>query len=442
MGRLSAVFTAAFLLVLAAPARAAELTRVATAAEPDNAFDLDLSIRWERTQRKATITRERATAATPAEPFGRVDDLPELTFSEITNVIIPRAAFGLYQDVELHFEMPYYLGQDVAWKYASGITLAADSAISGNTINANGDTCAVTPCPLFPAGPRNTTVYHGGVTGDLKAGLAWGIFSDLKDDTKPFWLVGVDVTFPTSSLYDPWAGRVQAANTYVSPYMVPAKLAGVGHKIWKFDLQTALSKRIGPLDPYFKAHLTLPRRFSSTYSNCDHVNDTANAPPGTNVTRTNCGLPQWKDEAGAQLPWSTGVTFGVEFVTLEDKIEGQRVVIDTRLTADYTSSSRWYNELTDATGKLLQTGSYVQVGGLLSFLFRASRYVAVQGQAGYAWESSRLLTGEPLGTDEAGINTSPNQNPNFDWRWDAPGRRFRLTSTGVFTMQLSGMLNF
>jgi len=114
MGRLSAVVTAASLLALATPTRAAELTHVATAAEPNTAFSLDLSLRWERTQKKATITREQATAVSPTEPFGAVDDVPELTYSEITNVIIPRVAAGIYQDVELHFELPYYLGQDVA----------------------------------------------------------------------------------------------------------------------------------------------------------------------------------------------------------------------------------------------------------------------------------------------------------------------------------------
>lgn len=432
MGRLSAVVTAASMLALAAPTRAAEITHVATAAEPDSAFNLDLSLRWERTQKRATITRERATGATP---FERVDDVAELSYSEITNVLIPRVAAGLYQDVEIHFEMPYYLGQDVAWKYANGITLDTQSNVFTNGINANGTSCGGN-CPLFAAGTRDTTVYHGGVAGDLKAGLAWGIFSDRKDDTKPFWLVGIDITFPTSTLYDPWAGR-NSTNNYLSPYAVPSKVAGVGQKIWKFDLQTALSKRMGPIDPYFKAHLTLPSRFSSTYSNCDHVNDAVNPPPGTAVTKANCALPQWQDAAGAELPWNTGLVFGTEFVPLEDKVEGQKVVIDLRLTAEYTSKSRWYNELTDATGKLLYTDSYMQMGGQVSFLFRASKYVAVQGEAGYAWVSPHLLTGEPLG-----VNGTADQNPNFDWRWDAPGRRFRLSSASVFSLQLSGILNF
>jgi hypothetical protein len=441
MGRLSAVVTAASLLVLATPTRAAELTHVVTAAEPDSAFNIDISLRWERNQQKATITREQATAPTPSQPFGTVEDVPELSFSQITNVVIPRVAAGIYQDLELHFELPYYLGQDVAWKYASGITSSTQSAISSNTVDANGQPCATQPCPMFAAGPKDTTVYHGGVAGDLKAGIAWGIFSDVKDDTKPFWLVGFDITFPTSPLYDPWAGRVQS-NNYLSPSAVSSRLAGVGEKIWKFDFQTALSKRMGAIDPYFKIHLTLPRRFSSTYSNCDHLNDPApGTPPQTSVAAANCALPQWKDAAGAELPWNTGLIFGTEFVTLEDKVEGQRLVIDVRLFGEYTSKGRWYNELTDATGKLLYTESHMQLGGLVSFLYRASKYVAVQGQAGYTWESSHLLTGEPLGVAD-GTNTSPDQNPNFDWRWDAPGRRFRITRDSIFTLQLAGILNF
>jgi hypothetical protein len=155
MGRLSAVITAASLLALASPAGAAELTRVATAAEPDNAFSLDFSVRWERTQKQATITRERTTGATP---FARVEDLAELRYSEISNLIIPRVAAGLYQDVELHFEMPYHLGREVSWKYASGITLQGESSVTTPGVDANGAACT-TDCPLFPAGVRNTTVW-------------------------------------------------------------------------------------------------------------------------------------------------------------------------------------------------------------------------------------------------------------------------------------------
>jgi hypothetical protein len=199
---------------------------------------------------------------------------------------------------------------------------------------------------------------------------------------------------------------------------------------------------MGPIDPYFKAHLTLPRRASSTFSNCDHVGDPApGTPPGTLVTATNCALPQWKDAAKAQLPWNTGLIFGVELIPFEDQVEGQRVVIDLRGTAEFTSSGRWYNELTDATGKLLSTGSSTQLGGQVSFLFRASKHVAMQAAGSYAWVTPHLLTGEPLGAAD-GTNTSASQNPNFDWRWDAPGRRFRLTNASVFTLQATALINF
>ena len=114
-------------------------------------------MRWERTQKRATITRERAAAPTAGDPFVRVDDPAELSYREVTNVIVPRVAAGLYQDVELHLELPYYLGQEVSWKYASGITLGAESAITNNAIDPNGDACGGTASPARSSQPAWAT---------------------------------------------------------------------------------------------------------------------------------------------------------------------------------------------------------------------------------------------------------------------------------------------
>ena len=45
-----------------------------------------------------------------------------------------------------------------------------------------------------------------------------------------------------------------------------------------------------------------------------------------------------------------------------------------------------------------------------------------------------LLTGESL--------AGQAENPNFDWRYDAPARRFRLTEATVFDLQVAGVLQF
>ncbi|MBK9517406.1 MAG: hypothetical protein IPO09_08650 [Anaeromyxobacter sp.] len=436
MGRLIALVTACTLLTLAPPAGAAELTRVPSSGEPDNAFDLDLSVRWERSQKRSAIKREYAAAASPGEPFGTVTELPQLRYAEITNTLVTRLAVGLWQDLGLHAELPYVLGHEVSWRAAPGVGVDVVDTIAGNVLDPDGAPCAGAGCtrPLFPV-DAGTTVYHGGATGDLVVGLAWGIFSDRRDDTKPAWVVGLDVTFPTARRFDPIEGRTQS---WLLPYVVPSEVGPVGQKVWRYDLHTTLSRRMGALDPYLRAHVTALRRSSGTYSNCEHAAQLA--APGASATG-----PQMASDAaalcaadpsrwGARLPYLAGLTFGAELVPYEDAAAGQKIAFDLRVTGDYTSSARWYNELTDATGKLHATEDYLTVSARLGLLFRASEHVMIQGAASMGYVTPHLLTGESL--------AGQAENPNFDWRYDAPARRFRLTEATVFDLQVAGVLQF
>ena len=112
------------------------------------------------------------------------------------------------------------------------------------------------------------------------------------------------------------------------------------------------------------------------------------------------------------------------------------------------SRQRFYNELTDASGRLHWTEPYYTMGGLLGFYMKASRNVSLIASASLAASTPHFLTGESLGRDgvESGdiSGETPNAelNPNFDWRYDAPGRRFRLTDTSQFTMSVGGVLRF
>jgi hypothetical protein len=137
---------------------------------------------------------------------------------------------------------------------------------------------------------------------------------------------------------------------------------------------------------------------------------------------------------GARLPWHVGLAFGTELVPYEDRLASQKIAFDLRVSGEYTSSARWYNELTHATGKLLATGSYTTLSGRLGILLRASEYVSVQAAGTFGWVASHDLSGEDL--DSQAIN------PNFDWRYDAPGRRFRATEATVLGLEVSGMLSF
>lgn len=463
-------FTAFTLVALAGRAEAAEITRVATRGEPGNAFDLHVTLRWDRFQERAQITRERPTTAGETPVGGIVED-DELRYTRTVNAVVPRVAMGITEDFEIHFEWPYVLGDDRTWRFglgadgpSGGIPGFAESTIETNTVDAQGQLCydatgdgiPDAACPLFPVAPL-TSIYHGGRAGDLKGGLAWGIFDDTEDPTKPFWLVGLEVTFPTSARYDPAADR---GTDWSSPHNVPGKPGPFGEKIWKWDLYTVLSRRLGPIDPYVKAHVTLMTKSSSTYSNCDHAAELATV-SGTNPVRqmtsiaaANCDAQG--PEADAKLPWVAGLTFGTELVPYENAAEQQKVSLDLRVFADYTSSHRFYNELTDASGKLHWTEEYVTVGGFLGLYLRASRYVSLQATASLSTSTPHFLTGESLGVDgswpaagadglpvdSTGASDPAAMNPNFDWRYDAPGRRFRISEVANFALSFGGVLTF
>ncbi len=452
MGRLRLGLLTALALALAAPAGAAEITKVAT-TEPGDPFDLHVTLRWDRTQERARITRE---VAVPGGDFGTtLDDLTILRYTRVTNLLVPRIAVALYQDLELHVEVPYVLGNESSWSYGERGGVPVNDTTPGspgaNTIDASGNACTG-PCPLFPVGQ---TVLLGGKFGDIKAGVAWGVFSDKRDDTKPFWLVGFDITLPSSPRYDPVQDRINRAD-WSSPYSVPGKSGPFGEKVWRWDLYTALSRRMGPADPYFKAHITAVTASAQTYSNCDHAAELAARGEMIDVAPANCGDSYWKGKTGAQLPWVGGLTFGTELVPFEDTKEDQKVTIDVRVFGDYTSQARFYNELTDANGKLNFTEGYLTAGGQVGLYLRASKYVSLQAVASLATSTSHLLTGESLGKGKGSVPayttdpstgkviwTDPTQvNPNYDWRYDAPGARFRISEVSLFQMSVSGVLHF
>jgi len=449
MGRSRLGILGALALTLAGRAGAAEITDIASRGT-GKPFDLRVTLTWDRFQERAAITRETPSAPDPAtNPAGGILSGDELRYTRTMNTIVPKVAVGVTEDLEVHLAWPYVLGDDRTWRFGqtSSGPSGGDypyhvSTIETNDWNANGATCAAdadatipgVQCPLFPVAP-DTTVYHGGRAGDLRAGIAWGIFDDKLDPTKPFWLVGLDVTFPTASRYDPIAGRDMSSLLWVSPHSAPGSPAPVGEKVWRWDLSTALSKRMGPMDPYVKAHLTLVTKSSSTYSNCDHAAELAartNPEMNSNAV-AGCGAQGSK--ADARLPWIAGITFGTELVPYENAAEQQRVSLDFRLFGDYTSSQRFYNELTDANGKLNWTEDYLTMGGYFGLYLRASKFVSLQASASLSTTTAHWLTGEGMGNPAA-------PSPNFDWRYDSPGHRFRISEVENFTMSFAGVLTF
>lgn len=412
---------AASLLALVHPAVAAEATRVASSGDEENPFDLDFSIKADYVQDRALITREYTYDYATGKPLSTVEERPEFRYTRRTFAILPRLAVGIWKDLEAHVEVPIILSSNTTWHYAQyhGASAGPTSATANNSINVDGGDCGGA-CPIFAG---SGTVYHGSGFGDVKLGLAWGILSDARDDTKPFWLVGIDFIFPTAKMYEPGLDRTLTPGVSSSPYADAAKSGPFGENTLKVDFVTALSKRMGAADPYVKFHITSYRPSGETYSNCD-------SPELLSAAGKLLCADSARSKYGAKPPYVTGAAFGAEIVTGENKADGTRVALDFRLSADYTSSARWYDELTDMTGKLLKSEDYFSLQAFFGFYWRASKYMQLQATAHLGTETPHFITGEAVG------------DASYDPRYDAAGTRYRLTEVSDFGLAITGLLQF
>jgi hypothetical protein len=414
------------LLSFSSVALGAELTRILSSFEDDKPFRMSIEVGYQRTQEKSQLVRE-------THQNGQVVDMPEVNFLGTDQRLVIDARIGLWRDLEFHFLLPYIFAQNRSWRYAGG-TSDANSTVFNNCLQPNGDLLAAN-CPTTGLGSRplftpSSDSYRGGL-GNLTFGIAYALFNQARDDTKPTWIVGLDYTAPTAAMLDPTVPTD------------PQNRGNIGDKVHRFKLYTALSRRIGRVEPYFQLHYTLPLRGSGWYSNCDH-------PLPTILGRyENCGVAVWtREETGIHPAHVGGAIVGSEFVLDESPRQHRKYAVDLRALATYVSPGRYYNEMSDLFRKLLYNQDYLEVGGAIGGLAQPVEIVSFQTLFSLAYQSDHILTYEVLGRDLDGdgaidsVKGSKEVNPNFDFRTDMASRRFKATHTFVFRIDLSARVNF
>jgi len=415
-------------LIAAAPSSlpAAELTRIVSSFDEGHPFGFSLEALYQFTQERSKIVRE-------VHQGGQVVDMPELIHVAIDHRLVVEARIGLWRDLEFKFAVPFVFAQDRSWRYAGG-TDDSNSTVANNCLRANGElfdpNCPTTGEGRQPIFNSNSNSYRGGV-GDMTFGLAYAIFNQRRDDTKPMWIVGLDYTAPTAAALDPTVPTTSDSR------------GNIGERVHRYKFYTSLSRRIGAFDPYFQMHYTLPARGPGWYSNCDHPNPENMAHP------ENCADPAWsRADTGIQPPQTAGVIFGSEFNFLEDRQHYYRLAVDLRGLATYFSQGRYYNELSDLLGKLLYTEQYLQYGGALGLTAQVGAILTLQLRSTLVYNTPHFLTSEAIGKDldQDGIvdvTGNPREvNPNFDFRTDVVSRRFRATDAFIFQVDASARLNF
>ena len=425
MKRLGAVLV---VLTVAVPASssAAELTRIVSSFEDGHPFGFSLEASYQRAQERSKIVRE-------AHRDGQVVEMPEMIYVAVDQRLVVDARIGLWRDLEFKYVLPFVFAQDRSWRYAGG-TDDSNSTITNNCIRANGElfdpSCLTTGQGRRPMFNPNSDSFRGGL-GDMTFGLAYAVFNEHKDDTKPMWILGVDYTAPTASGLDPSVPTSSSSR------------GNIGERLHRYKFYTSLSRRVGPFDPYLQLHYTLPVRGPGWYSNCDHTD------LGNLGRPENCGDPAWtRADTGIRPPHVGGLIFGSEINVFEDRPAHTRLAIDVRATATYFSAGRYYNQLSDLLGKLLYTEDYLQYGGALGVVAHANESFSFQARAGLLYNTAHLLTDETVGKDldndgRVDITTTPREiNPNFDFRADMVSRRFRVTEMFTFTLDLSARFTF
>ncbi len=430
-------------------AHAAELTRVASSFDEGHPFGLFVDLGFDRSQRLVSILREVHTG--PPDNFLAVQ--PELRYASTDYRLNLDLHAGLWHDIEFHYGIPLVFSQTEEW-WLSSLQPSATSSVLNSCVRADGTLLSAT-CPTSGAGAQamfpttgisnlagTPQVFRGGF-GNMRFGMSWAAFNQMRDETKPTWAVGLEYEAPTADRLNPTDPATETAR------------GAVGDRIHKYQLWTSFSRRIGAVDPYVKVDWTLPYRGPGWYSNCDNPDPTRMAAPG------NCGSQEWdRDATGIQAPYTAQITAGSEFVVFDQPAKKQRFTVDARGYTRYVSEGRYYNELSGLTKKLMYTGDHVQVGGSIALLAGVADYLTLRARATLSYESDHAISNEPIvnsipdpnatvvvnvceqGLDQYVITNPGRVNPNFDYRMDLVGRQFRASAVYLFNVQVNASFNF
>lgn len=410
------------LAVLPLTASAADITRIASSFEEKDPFGLFLDVGFTREQHKLKIVREH-------HQNNDVQEVSELRYLMVENRFDFDLRIGLWQDLELRYAIPYVLSRNQSWDFAGtppNGTTASNSTITNNCLQANGElldpNCPSTGAgraPIFEVPSRS---YRGG-WGNMHFGLAYALFNEKRDVSKPMWILGFDYEAPTAELYDPTVPTEEGAK------------GAIGDRIHRYTFYTSFSKRLGSVaDPYFKIHYTLPQKGPGWYSNCDHPSESNMAIPD------NCGQSPWtRAETGIKPAHRGGMIFGTEFVVFDAPKTHQKASLDLRAILNYESEGRYYNELTDVMGKLMYTGDHAEMGGAFGINAWAAEFIGISVNGMLTYTTEHNLADEQIGKDLSGNGTvdlgnSQELNPNFDYRLDMVSRRMRAAEQFNFTL--------
>jgi hypothetical protein len=441
------------LLMLAfSPARGAEVTRVVSALDDDNRFDLNLTATWIHNVQTGFVKRELQSGL-------GTELIKDSKYMLTKDTIDMRLDFGILWDVGLHVDLPLVISETNTLEFdqsenncvfpgggggrptcvnASNSTLLRDGILPYDGTSWGINAPNHDPTAIGDYSGQATTVFRSPKRSgfeNLGIGLTWAAFNQRRDDTKPTWTLSFDARFDVfkDRRFDPVTPN---GNTAVGP--------GYHQFIWS----TFVSKRFRHFDPYFGAWYMLPVRVNgSPYQK-------------VSVTQTSVN-PQHR----------AGVVIGVEQIAWENPLGDQRVTIEGSVRAAQYFFGRSHSEIweplsgssackndmaacrpgidgpTDPYPGVTETEAYGTFGGDFGLNVQVGRFIRFRGLFGLTAIMPHFITGAGAGKDTDGDgrvdSTNPAEaNPLYRESIDLPGRRFRVESSKLWTLFLQGSMMF
>ena len=436
-----------------------ENTTVIDAFDKDDPFDANLLLTFRQQWKSANIRRETALSQAGLSSGGFVNANENVAkYSQSISTLEIGADVGIFRDLALSIRLPIILADSREL-----------SDLDGSTAN---------PQRLQdPSGNQLFTVPFKSPTrsgiDQLGFALNYAIFNQVRDDTKPTWVVGAESRFAIGP-------RLHACNENapvkcpdpVNPNG-PSRDPGMSRGMTTLAFHTIFSRRAGYVEPYLglRMQVELPQSNSDFGATSDVKGTLLSRPPllGT-------------------------LTVGTEVFPYENREAFQRLALDFKLRGTYHSPGRDYSELFDALGssqarslrdpnpgafrgdgfssvadptapKVFFAGitdqhAYGSFGGAMAVTWQAGEYVKFTGGLGLTYAQSHLVTtadacnpdlkGDPgssgpcrAGAVSAGGGTATGvPNPNHRQVIDLPGRRFSVDDTTIVDLWVSGVVMF
>lgn len=354
-------------------AHAAEPTRVATAFEEGNAFDIHFGVAYDFNFKRAAVLREWNSG--PGDPStGLVKDL---LYNQQRHSVLPTLEIGLWHDLAIYATLPVVLADSRYYQFDQ----RADDCVFGtspdaNCVNkANSTTIrdGIVPDGGFDAtssadpfnqytGDNTELIFTGPVRrglDQLHVGVKFGILSQRTRSHMPNWLIGLEGRFAV--------GRAMTMSRDIINNE-PDGNSRVGRRIHELGAWTALSRRYRFLDPYFTAYWMQSVRASGSLFD-DHSN-----------------LGAQRD---VNPQSSAGATVGTEIVPWEREAKGMKVAVYLSGSAILHYGGRGYSEIWELLADspaLVGTNDPTQAD-------RCDRTLALQSAAANPGSSSYLSDG-------------------------------------------------